>query len=166
MGSNIALWIDSIFGTETGRIVGDIIIAMLPVVELRGAIPVAYAWGFSWRTAVVCALIGNMLPVPFILLFLDKVFQFMKEHNILKGLVERLEKKGAAKGEGMARFQFWGLALLVAIPLPGTGGWTGALIATVIKMDKKQALLAIAIGLVAAAAIVTALTYGVVGSLI
>lgn len=163
MGSAIVSWITSILGADAGKIVGVIFISMLPVIELRGAIPVAFALGLNWWTAMVCAIIGNILPIPFILLFLEAVFKFMKKHNIFSGLVEKLEKIAASKNERVTKYEFWGLTIFVAIPLPGTGGWTGALIASVMKMNRKSAFLSIIIGVLIAAVVVTMLTYGLVG---
>ena len=166
MGKSIALWITSIFGQQLGQVIGILFISMLPIVELRGAIPVAYAFGFNWPSAMLIAIIGNLLPIPFILIFLESIFKYMKKHNILSNFVTKLEEKAVAKSETVAKYQFWGLAIFVGIPLPGTGGWTGALIASVMKMDKKQAFLSIAIGVIIAAILVTFATYGLFGSLV
>ena len=166
MGSAIVSWVIEIFGQGIGKIIGVFFISMLPVIELRGAIPVAYALGLNWQTAMIVAIIGNMFPIPFILLFLDFVFKFMKEHNILKNLVVKLENKAVASSDKVTKYKFWGLAIFVGIPLPGTGGWTGALIASVMKMRRKAALLSIFIGVVVAAILVTMATYGVFGSIV
>lgn len=166
MGNKIISWIIGFLGAGTGKIIGSIFIAMLPVIELRGAIPVSYALGMDWKTAFICAMIGNILPVPFILLFVKSVFKFMKKHNILKGWVIKQENRALSKKDEVSKFQFWGLAIFVAIPLPGTGGWTGALIASVLKMDLKKAFLSISIGVIIAGIIVTFSTYGIVGALL
>ena len=137
MGYSIVEWITYILGANAGEMIGTVVISMLPVIELRGAIPVAYALGLNWQTAMLCAVVGNLLPIPFILLFIDWAFAFMKRHGILVTFVEKLEAKAIAK------YQFWRLALFVAIPLPGTGGWIGALIASMMKTNKKDALLSI-----------------------
>ena len=166
MGQTIVLWIQEIFGTDAGKLIGTFFISMLPVIELRGAIPVAFAMGLNWQTAFICAIIGNTLPIPFILLFLGWIFEFMKKHGILSGLVVKLENRALAKSDKVLKYQFWGLALFVAIPLPGTGGWTGALIASVMKMNKKQAFLSILIGILGAGIVITIATYFLVGSII
>lgn len=163
MGNEIVAWITHIFGADAGKIIGVIFISMLPIIELRGAIPVAFALGLNWWTAVICAIFGNTLPIPFILLFLESIFKFMKKHHILSNVVEKLEAKAASKNEKVAQYKFWGLALFVGIPLPGTGGWTGSLIASVMKMDKKSAFISVFIGILMAAVIVTTATYGLVG---
>jgi len=166
MGEKIVLLITGIFGASVGKIIGVFIVSMLPIIELRGAIPVAFAMGLNWQTAMVCSIIGNLLPIPFILLFLDAIFNFMKKHNILKNFVLGLEEKGHKNVSKIEKYGFWGLMIFVAIPLPGTGGWTGALIASVMKMSKKKALISTGLGVIIAGIIVTIATYGVVGSII
>ena len=104
-----------------------------------------------------------MLPVPFILLFVVKAFEFMKKHNIMKGFVEKLEKRAMARSESVANREFWGLMIFVAIPLPGTGAWTGALIAALLKLDPKKSFLSVFLGVVVAAVLVTLGVYGVIG---
>ena len=167
MGENIIERIIGIFGGQTGGIIGVIFIAMLPVIELRGAIPVAYlGLGFSWQSAVFFSVIGNMIPIPFILFFLETMFNFMKKHNILTGLVNKMESIATEKNERISKIKFWGLVVFVAIPLPGTGAWTGSLIASVMKMDKKSAFLSVLAGVLIAAVIVTLMTLaadGVIG---
>ena len=168
MGEQIADLIANVFGGDAGKIIAVFLISMLPVVELRGAILVAVlpAFGLSWYTAFIVSVIGNMLPIPFILLFIEKIFNFMKRRNILKKTIVKLEQKALSRKDSISRLEFWGLAVFVGIPLPGTGGWTGALIATVLKMNKKQALLSIFIGVLAAGVVMTLLSYGVVGTII
>ena len=166
MGEKIALSITGFLGASIGKIIGVFIIAMLPIIELRGAIPVAFAMNLDWKVAMICAIIGNLLPIPFILLFLDAIFNFMKKHNIFKSFVLWLEEKGRKNAPKIEKYGFWGLMIFVAIPLPGTGGWTGALIASVMKMSKKKSIISISLGVIIAAVIVTILTYGFVGSVI
>jgi len=165
MGKKIALWLVGIFGGNLGKVLGVGIIAMIPVIELRGSIIVAYAFGLEWYIAMGISIIGNMLPIPFILLFLDAVFKFMKKHNILAKFVIKMEQKAYKNEDKVLKYAFWSLAIFVGIPLPGTGAWTGALIASVIKMNRKKALLSIFIGVVLASIIVTILTYGLIGSI-
>ena len=166
MGQAIVDWIMEIFGANLGGVIGTFFISMLPVIELRGAIPVAFALGLNWQTAFICAIIGNILPVPFILLFINWIFAFMKKHNILTKFVVKLEEKAVAKSSQAMKFQFWGLAIFVAIPLPGTGAWTGALIAAIMKMNRKSAFLSILTGVLCAGVLVTTITYFLVGSFI
>jgi uncharacterized membrane protein len=160
MGKKIVLWFIGILGSSFGKYLGVFLISMLPIVELRGAIPVAYALHIPWTVALIVSILGNLLPVPFIILFVDKVFVFMKEKHILEDFVIKLEKKALSKSESVKKYEFFGLAIFVAIPLPGTGAWTGALIASVLEMPKKEAILSITLGVLMAAIIVTTLTYG------
>lgn len=161
MGNKIAVFITGLLGAGVGKIVGVFFISMLPIIELRGAIPVGYALNLPWTATIFCAIIGNLLPIPFILLFLDYVFNFMKKHNILKKWITKLEDKAHRQSSKVTKYEFWGLALFVAIPLPGTGAWTGALIASVIKMDKKKAFLSILLGVLIAAILITFVAYGI-----
>ena len=142
--------------------------AMLPVLEIRGAIPVGVAAGLDPWAAFILGVVGNMLPIPILILITRKVIDWLKKHGILVRFTGWLERKGAAKAQTVQRYSFWGLFILVAIPLPGTGAWTGALVASLLDMRLKRALPAITMGVIAAGIIVLVLTYGVisVGSLI
>ena len=163
MGEDIASWVISVFGDSIGKIIGVLFISMLPIIELRGAIPVGMLLGFDWPAAMALSIIGNLLPIPFILLFLDKIFIFLKRFKFTKKIVEKLERKAEKKSSSVTKYEFWGLAIFVGIPLPGTGAWTGALVASVLKMPKKKAFASIFIGVITAAIAVTLLTYGIFG---
>ena len=166
MGEKIALWIAGLFGGSVlfGKLISVFIISMLPIIELRGAIPVAaFLFNVEWPVAFLIAIIGNLLPVPFILFFVEKVFDFMKAHKILDKWIIKLETKAMSKSDKVNSAQFWGLVAFVAIPLPGTGAWTGSLIASLLKIDRKKSLLAVALGVLIAGIIVTVLTYGFQG---
>ena len=115
------------------KMFGIFLISMLPVVELRGAIPVGAAIGLPWYLNMIVSIVGNLLPVPFILLFSVKAFEFMKKHNILVKFIEKIENRAKKRSEGLATGEFIGLMLFVAIPFPGTGAWTGALIAALLQ---------------------------------
>ena len=123
--------------------------AMVPVLELRGAIPVGVAAGLSPAVACVVSVLGNMVPVPFIMLLIRRIFDWLERRAHLKGRVVR-------------KYRLPGLVILVAIPLPGTGAWTGALVAALLDIRMRHAVPAIFLGVVIAGAIVTVLTYGVV----
>ncbi|MBO7150544.1 MAG: small multi-drug export protein [Clostridia bacterium] len=141
------------------------LISMVPVIELRGAIPAAAALSVPWYFAYPAAVVGNLIPVPFILFFIEKIFAWMKKVHLFPRLIRWLEEKaqkGAAKVEKYALF---GLLLFVAIPLPGTGAWTGALIAALFHMDKKWSILSIGLGVLAAGALMTLVSYAAVGFL-
>ena len=135
--------------------------AMVPVVELRGAIHYGVVAGLSVPAAFMIAVIGNLTPIPVLVLFTRKVFTWLR--SISGGLdrfVSKLEAKAEKNKEVVLRYEFWGLVLLVAIPLPGTGAWTGALVAAMMDMQLKRAMPAITLGVLIAGIIVTTLTYG------
>ncbi len=131
------------------------LISMVPVVELRGAIP--YGIGFGLEPWLVCmlAIFGNLLPVPFILLFIRKILQWMKRFEKLGKIALKVEDRAANKSGKVKKSEFVGLLLFVGIPLPGTGAWTGALIAALMDMRMKRALSAIALGVLLAGVVVT-----------
>ena len=137
------------------------LVAMVPVVELRGAIPFGVVRGLNIWTAIIASVLGNLVPVPFIILFIRRIFAWMRAHMPkLDGLVTRMEKKAEKNRAAVEKYAFWGLAILVAIPLPGTGAWTGALVAAMMEMRLKRAFSAIVIGVVIAGVIVSVVTYG------
>lgn len=165
LAQSIVAFIVGIFGVNAGKIIGIFLISMLPVIELRGSIPVGFSQGLPWYTNMITSIIGNMLPVSFILLFVVKVFEFMKKHNIMVKFIEKLEKRALSRSESVANKEFLGLMLFVAIPFPGTGAWTGALIAALLKLNPKKSFFTILLGVVLAAAVVTLGVYGVFGFL-
>ena len=137
------------------------LVAMVPVVELRGAIPCGVVRGLNLWTAIIASMLGNLIPVPFIILFIRKIFAWMRAHMPkLDGLVIRMEKKAEKNRAAVEKYAFWGLVILVAIPLPGTGAWTGALVAAMMEIRLKRAFPAIAIGVAIAGVIVSVITYG------
>ena len=137
------------------------LLSMVPVLELRGAIPIGVANGLNIWVAIGVSIIGNLLPVPFIILFTRKIFSWLRKlSKRLDGLVTRLERRAAKKSDVVLRYAFWGLVVLVAIPLPGTGAWTGALVAAMLDMRLKRAFPAIALGVVIAGIILAFVTYG------
>ena len=136
--------------------------ALLPVLEIRGAIPVGIANGLSPWLSYAIGVVGNMLPIPFLILLTRHIFAWLRKHNILVKFTLWLERKGHEKAKTVQRYSFWGLLILVAIPLPGTGAWTGALVASLLDMRLKNAIPAIFIGVLIAGAIVLAVTMGVV----
>jgi uncharacterized membrane protein len=151
----------NLWGTLFGKIMTTFAIAMVPVVELRGAIPIAVANGLNFWVAVVVSVLGNLVPVPFIIIFIKKIFAWLRtKSQWLNNLVTRLENRAEKKSETVQKYAFWGLFILVAIPLPGTGAWTGALVAAMLEMPLKKAFPAIALGVVGAAIIVSFITYG------
>ena len=140
-------------------------ISILPVIELRGAIPAGAAMGLPFWAVFLCAILGNLLPVPFILIFIEKILLFMKEHNIFPKLVHWLEEKAQKGAARVENYALLGLSLFVAVPLPGTGAWTGALVAALFHMEKRRAMLSITLCVLFAGVIMTLASYGVVGFL-
>lgn len=138
-----------------------LLISMVPVIELRGAIPIATANGVNFWIAILLSVIGNLIPVPFIIIFIRKIFEWIRRiFPRLDRFISRLETHAQKKSDVVMRYAFWGLVILVAIPLPGTGAWTGALVAAMLDMRLKKAFPAIALGVVIAGIIVAFVTYG------
>lgn len=138
-----------------------VLISMVPVIELRGAIPIGVANGLGVRTALIAAIIGNLIPVPIIILFVRKVFAFIRtKSQKLDQMVCKFEQKAEKQSAMVEKYEWFGLVLLVAIPLPGTGAWTGALVAAMLDMRLKRAFPAIMIGVILAGIIVSYITYG------
>ena len=134
---------------------------MVPVVELRGAIPYGVIAGLDVHEAFLLAVIGNLVPIPFLVVFTRKVFEWLRtKSEWLDRLVHRLEAKADKNKVLVERYKFFGLMLLVAIPLPGTCAWTGALVAAMLDMRLKRAMPAIIVGVIVAGVIVTSVTYG------
>ncbi len=149
--------------TEAGKYLATFLVSTAPVIELRGGVPFGVALGLPVGGAFMAALLGNMLPVPFIVLFVRRAFFWIRRRLPRLGRwVDRLEKKAWEKSDQVLRYQTWGLLIFVAIPLPGTGAWTGALIAALLDMRLKKAVPVIFLGVLIAGLIVTGLTYGVV----
>ncbi len=138
-----------------------VVVAMVPIIELRGAIPIGMANGLPFWPAFIAGVVGNLIPVPFLILFVRKVFAFLKKKSKrLSDFVEKLEKRAESKSELIHRYELIGLTILVAIPLPGTGAWTGALVAAMMDLRMKSAFPAIALGVVIAGVIVSIISYG------
>lgn len=147
--------------TLWGKIVMTFLISMVPIVELRGALPIATGAGLDWRIAIPVAVVGNMLPVPFIIIFIKKIFALMRKiSNKLDKFVTKMENKAFSKREVIDKYGPWGLYLFVAIPLPGTGAWTGSLIAAMLDIPLKKAFPAVALGVISAGIIVSFISYG------
>lgn len=150
-----------IWATYIGKIIMTMGISMAPVLELRGAIPMGVASGLSVKTAMIVAIIGNLIPVPFIIVFVRKIFAWIRtKSKWLDNLVHRFERKAERSWERVNRYEIFGLIILVAVPLPGTGAWTGALVAAMLDMRLARAFPAIAAGVVIAGIIVSYITYG------
>lgn len=152
----------SLWGTTAGNLLMTFLVSMVPVLELRGAVPLGVLNGLDIRAALAVAVVGNLLPIPFIIIFIRKIFKWMQSKSEgLAKLVKKFEEKADAKKDKVLKYEFWGLMILVAIPLPGTGAWTGALVAAMLDMQLKRAFPAIFMGVLVAGIIVTTATYGV-----
>lgn len=137
------------------------VISMIPIVELRLAIPIAVAVKLPLSAAFPIAIIGNLLPIPFIILFIKKIFAWMrKTSDKLNKIVDKMEAKAEKNKAKVLKYAFWGLALFVAIPLPGTGAWTGALVAAMLDMPLKKAFPSIVIGVLGAGIVISFASYG------
>ncbi len=160
MDSIVQLIADSLTGILPPYVIVAII-SMIPVLELRGSILVALP---ILHTKVlltyIVAVIANMIPIPFIILFIDKIFDFLKRFKTSGRLVRKLEEKTLAKSDQINKYGIWGLFLFVAIPLPGTGAWTGALLSVLLGIKPKKALAAIFAGVATAGIIMSVLGYG------
>lgn len=141
------------------------IVSLLPVLELRGGLIVAKLLGIDFFKAFLICFIGNLLPIPFILLFIRKIFALLKKIKWFKRLLEKLEAKSIRKAEGVKKYRLLGLFMFVAIPLPGTGAWTGALIADLLDIRIKHSFPVIVLGVFVAGIIISALSYGLFGLL-
>lgn len=131
------------------------LISMVPVIELRGAIPAGFALGLPWYTVLPICIVANLVPVPFIIFLIKKILNWMHGTKHLHGIADWLFKKAEKNRGKIEKYATWGLFLFVAIPLPGTGAWTGALVASLIDMPKKKAFLSIAAGVTTAGIIIT-----------
>ena len=156
-------WLTS---NDLGELFFTMLVSMVPIIELRGGVPFGTALGLAPGAALVAAIIGNMLPIPFIIVYIRRIFLWMRRKSPkLNTLVDKLEKKAHLKGQKVTKYKYIGLWLFVAIPLPGTGAWTGALAATFLNMPLRKALPSIFLGVVTAGLIMTFAT-GIVVSTI
>ena len=152
--------LDALFSTAFGKAVTLLTISAMPIVELRAAIPIGAAQGLPfWETYLMCIL-GNMLPIPFAILFTQKVFAYMKQTKLFRRPAFWLENHVMKKAPTLYKYHVLGLVLLVAIPLPGTGAWTGAILSALLGMRMKRSLPAILLGVIIAATVVAGMSYG------
>ncbi len=142
------------------------IVSLLPILECRGGLLVASLLNVNLWTAIPICIIGNFLPIPFILLFIKQIFAFLKRFDLTRPLVEALERRGRNKTSALEKGEFLGLLLFVGIPLPGTGGWTGSLVASLMDMDFKKAIIAIFLGILLATLIMSIVSYGLLGMIL
>ncbi len=148
--------------TMAGEFTLTVLVSMIPVVELRGGIPFGAAAGLPVWAACIAAVIGNLIPVPFIIVYIRRIFQWMREKMPrLNRMVDALERKAHLKGQKVSKYKYLGLAIFVAIPLPGTGAWTGSLAAAFLDMPLRRAIPSIVAGVVVAGLAISILTFGI-----
>ena len=158
--------IESFFTETLGAHFGVMICAMIPIIELRGAIPLGAALGLPWWMSYLFAVLGNMLPVPFILLFIKRIIAWMSVSRVtfFQKIGKWLTQKAQKNRDKIEKYSFWGVCLFVAIPLPVTGAWTGSLVAATIDMKPHKAFLSCLFGVMLAGVIMTLASYGVVAA--
>ncbi len=137
------------------------VISLCPVLECRGGMIAARLMEIPFIKAFLICYLGNMLPIPFIILFIRKIFDFLRRFKFFEKIILKLEAKTEKNKEKVLKYESWGLLIFVAIPLPGTGGWTGALMAGLLDMRFKRSLPIIALGVLIAGFIMSAITYGI-----
>ena len=164
MAETLATWfVEHLSGSVSKEMI-VFIVSLLPILELRGGIIAGFAMGMHWLPTFIIAYIGNLLPIPFILLFIRFIFRVLKK-TPLHGLVEWCERKADAKSDKIRKYAYWGVYLFVALPLPGTGAWMGALISALLHMDPKKTFPVIMLGVLTAGMIVSVLSFGILGNI-
>ena len=146
--------------TMAGEFTLTMLVSMIPIIELRGGLPFGVALGLPYYLAFPAAVIGNLIPAPFIIVYIRRIFELMRRYlPKLNGIVDKLERKAHLKGKKMQKYQYLGLWLFVAIPMPGTGAWTGSLAAAFLGMRLKKAMPAVVLGVLTAGCIMLGLTH-------
>ena len=170
MAETLVNWFISTFSflttSELGKSVLVFVISLLPILELRGGLLAASLLKLGIVKSFIITLIGTMIPVPFILLFIKKVIEWMGKTKKFKKIADWLNEKAEKNKPKIDKYGFWGLVLFVGIPLPGTGAWTGSLVAGLFEMNFKKSLLAVVLGCLLASVIMMIISYGVLGNLI
>ena len=162
----VVQWFASTLGQHISAEAVVFIISLCPLLECRGGLIAASLLKVSIYKAIPICVLGNIIPIPFILFFIKKIFHWMKRFKIFRGLVEKLEARAMKKSTAVSSGEFIGLMLFVGVPLPGTGAWMGSLVAALLEMDIKKAVLAELIGVDMAATIISILFYGLLGAVI
>lgn len=169
MAEKLVPKIIGLFGGVTGTLLGKeiivFIISMTPILELRGGLIAAALLGLDPVRSYIISIVANLIPIPIILWFVTAVLDFMEKHNIMKKLVVWVKNKANSKKDKIEKAEFWGLMFFVGIPLPGTGAWTGCLIAALLGIDKKKAMLAATLGVFMASIIMMFLSFGILGNI-
>lgn len=142
------------------------VISMIPILELRGGLLAASLLKIPAATAVPICILGNIIPIPFILLFIRQIFKWLKKTRLFCELITKLENRAMGKSDKIRRYEFWGLLLFVGIPLPGTGAWTGSLIASLLEIEIKKSSVAILGGIIMATVIMYIVSYTFLGNIV
>ena len=161
--------VHGIVGALLGRVprwVIILIVSMIPILELRGSILAAGFMDVEFLPTYIAAVIGNMIPIPFILLFIAKIFDWMKKREKLGKIARKLEEKAISKSEGIKKYGKLGLFLFVAIPLPGTGAWTGSLAAVILGFKPREAFVPILLGVMTAGLVMSLIAFGLIRAII
>ena len=159
--------IKQFFLETVGRELCVFFCSMLPIIECRGAIPLGWGLGLPWWQTVLFSIAGNILPVPFILLFIRAILKWMRESRVkfFANTAAWLDRKIEKHKGTIEKYSYWGIVLFVAIPLPGTGAWTGTLIASVLGLEPKKSFLAATLGVLGATVIMTVISYCGLGAI-
>ncbi len=163
MAESIAKFFVENFGDKLSSELIAFIISMLPVLELRGGLIAAKLLGLEFSKAFAICFVGNMLPIPFILFFIRRIFGWLKRFKRVNVLIDKLEARSIRKADKVKKYRLFGLFVFVAIPLPGTGAWTGALVADLFDIRVRNSLPVIAAGVLCAGGIMSLLTYAIPG---
>ena len=155
---SLVTWFAATLGPYISEKAVVFLISMMPLLELRGGLLASSLLKVSAVQAIPICIIGNILPIPFILLFIKKIFQWMKKIKCFRGMIEKLENRAMGRSEKIQQYEFWGLVLFVGIPLPGTGAWTGTLAASILDMDFKSTIIAVMLGVLLAGIIMMVLS--------
>ena len=153
-------------GLPFGKQLMVFIISLMPILELRGGLIAAALLGLKPLESYIITIIGNIIPVPFILWFINRIIEWMRKGKKLSKVANWLDKKVEKHKNQIEKFGFWGLVLFVGIPLPGTGAWTGCLIAAVLEMDRKKCFIAAMIGIFMASIIMMLISFGLLKNIV
>lgn len=154
-----------VFSKYIGKKGALLIISMIPLIELRGSIPFGATVGLNWLSVFLLSIVGNMLPIPFIILFGTKLLEWLKTTKLFGKFFRRYEERLLRKSDKVQKYSYWGLLIFVGIPIPGTGAWSGALLSVLLEMKGRKSLLFIFFGVLLAGVIMTAISYGVAGAI-
>ena len=170
MASDLARSLVEAFGSLTSLKYGKelivFIISLMPILELRGGLIAAALLNLNIVRAFIICFIGNIIPIPFILWLITPIFNYLKKTKLFSGLVNKLEHKAMSKKDQIEKLQYIGLMLFVGIPLPGTGAWTGCLIAALLNMNKKKAMIYAILGVIMAGVIMMIFSYGILDNIV